>query len=126
MNMETTATDTRRDLENRLIQRAWKDPHFKKEVVSNPKGMLERYLGKTLPADLKIMVHEEDAQTLHFSIPVAPSNLTELNDEELARVAGGTDVVIATLLVYGTAALATAAVGTAIGASAADTVTKGW
>ena len=124
--MEQTATETRRNLESRLIEKAWKDSQFKKEVVRDPKGMFERYLGKKLPPDLKIVVHEEDANTLHFSLPVAPSNLSELSDEELQRVAGGTDVVIATLLVYGTAALATAAVGSAIGASAADTVTKGW
>jgi hypothetical protein len=41
-------------------------------------------------------VHEEDANILHFSIPPAPGNLAELSDE---RVAGGTDLVAAAVLV---------------------------
>ena len=90
--METQAA-TRHDLQTALIEKCWKDPEFKKAVVSDPKGMLERHSGEKLPAQMKIFVHEEDANTLHFSIPVAPSNLTELSDADLERVAGGTDII---------------------------------
>jgi len=38
-------------------------------------------------------VHEEDANSLHFVIPMKPqANLEELSDEELEKVAGGTDI----------------------------------
>jgi hypothetical protein len=97
--MNAEASDIRRNLETRLIEKAWKDPAFKKEVVSDPKGMFEKYLGKKLPPELKIVVHEEDAHTLHFSIPPAPANVGELNDDELERVAGGTELVVVSVMV---------------------------
>ena len=90
---------TRRDLETALIEKCWKDPEFKKQVINDPKGMLERHTGQKLPSEVKIFIHEEDANTLHFSIPPAPSNLSELSDEELERVAGGTDVAVTAIAV---------------------------
>jgi hypothetical protein len=82
---------TWRDLETALIEKCWKDPEFKKAVVSDPKGMLERHTGQKLPAQLKIFIHEEDSNTLHLTIPPAPTNLAELSDADLEKVAGGTD-----------------------------------
>ena len=116
---------TRRDLETALIEKCWKDPEFKKTVLSDPKGMLERHIGQKLPAQIKVFIHEEDGNTLHFSIPMAPSNLTELSDDDLERVAGGTDLVIVTAAITaatglvasaGTAATVSVIVGKATGA----------
>jgi nitrile hydratase alpha subunit len=98
-----TERGTRRQLETVLIEKCWKDPDFKKQVMSDPKGMLERHTGQQLPPQVKIFIHEEDTNTVHFSIPPAPANLTELSDEQLESVAGGTDV-ITTLAVCLTAA----------------------
>jgi Nitrile hydratase, alpha chain len=84
-----TRTPTRRDLETALIEKCWKDPEFKKQVISDPKGMLERHTGQKLPPEMKIFIHEEDTKTLHFSIPRAPAKLAELSEEQLERVAGG-------------------------------------
>jgi hypothetical protein len=92
--METGVGLTRRDLETKLIEKAWKDPEFRKEVLRDPKGMFEQYLGQKLPEQVEIFVHEEDASTLHFSIPPAPSNVRELSDGDLEKVAGGTDVLV--------------------------------
>src|SRR5215469_11074733 len=114
---------TRRDLETALIEKCWKDPEFKREVVKDPKGMFERHIGQKLPADLKIFIHEEDASTLHFSLPPAPSNATGLSDEDLEKVAGGTEVIVAT------AAIATfwsVVVGSGAVASAVETAKRGW
>jgi len=109
---------THRDLETALIEKCWKDPEFKKEVVKDPKGMLERHLGKKLPTDLNIFIHEEDANTLHFSIPPAPGNAAELSDEELERVAGGTEFVAVAIITGGVAA--------GVSASAVITTKQGW
>jgi Nitrile hydratase, alpha chain len=121
--MEAQAA-TRRDLETALIEKCWKDPEFKKQVITDPKGMLERHTGQKLPPQVRIVIHEEDANTLHFSIPLAPSNLTELSDDDLERVAGGTDLVVTAV----TAVLgAVASAATAATASAAvATATKTW
>ena len=112
---------TKRDLEVALVEKCWKDPEFKKQILADPKGMLERHIGKKLPGDLKIFVHEENAETLHFSLPPAPTNATELSDEDLEKVAGGTEV-IAVLSVTVSAALTI--IGSVGGVAA--TVSNGW
>jgi hypothetical protein len=96
--MEAQAA-TRRDVETALIEKCWKDSKFKKAVLSDPKGMLEQHIGQKLPPSLQIFIHEEDANALHFSSPPAPSNLSERSDDELEKVAGGTDVGVVTVLV---------------------------
>jgi hypothetical protein len=120
--MEAQAA-TRRDLETALIEKCWKDPEFKKAVLSDPKAMLERHMGQKLPAPIKIFIHEEDANTLHFSIPRAPSNLTELSDDDLERVAGGTDVIVTVATITVTAAIFSA---TVTGQAAITKIQGGW
>ena len=63
-------------------------------------------------------MHEEDANTLHFSIPPAPSNLNEISDEDLQRVVGGTDIVITRV---GIASVALTILTAAAGVTAAVT-----
>jgi hypothetical protein len=130
MAASTNGLETRRILETRLIEKAWKDPEFRKQVVSDPKGMLEKQLGQKLPEGLTIHIHEEDANTLHFSVPPAPSNLSELSDEDLAKVAGGTELLfgaigaavgieIATIAAGGAAVSAVATAGAVLGGTGA-------
>jgi hypothetical protein len=80
---------TRAEIESKIVGRAWKDETFRREFVTDPKGTIEKYTGAKLPAELKILVHEEDASTLHFRIPQAPGQLSELSDGDLEKVAGG-------------------------------------
>jgi hypothetical protein len=116
-------TTTRRDLETVLIEKCWKDPEFKKQVVSDPKGMLEKHTGQKLPPQLNIFIHEEDANTLHFSIPPAPANLNELSDEDLERVAGGTDIAVTLVVAQITISLGIgAAAGVSVGAVAGSLI----
>ena len=118
---------TRRDLETALIEKCWKDPEFKKQVVSDPKGMLERHTGQKLPAKVKIFIHEEDANTLHFSLPPAPSNTMELSDEDLEKVAGGTELVLALPSITVSLAVYAGVVATAgVVASGVVTAKHGW
>lgn len=123
--MPAGTAQARRDLETRLIEKAWKDPEFKAEVLRNPKGMFEKHLGQKLPEQLRIFVHEEDANTLHFSIPPAPANASELSDEDLEKVAGGTEVVLAATLAVASIVASVAGAGAAVGGAVVG-VSKGW
>ena len=117
---------TKYDLETALIEKCWREPEFRKQVVDDPKRTIEQALGQKLPEQVRIFVHPEDANTLHFAIPPAPANLTELSDEDLEKVAGGTEFVVMAI----TGALGiSAAVGTAVGSiagAAVLTAKKGW
>ena len=50
MSTSAAPVATRQQLETALIEKCWKDPAFRKEVVSDPKGMLEKHLGRKLPS----------------------------------------------------------------------------
>jgi hypothetical protein len=115
--------DPRHTLTTALIEKCWKDPEFKKQVMADPKGMLEKHTGRALPNDFKIFIHEEDAKTLHFSIPPAPSSVAELSDEELERVAGGTEVVVATIVIF---TLVASAVASAIASAGRPGTPSPW
>ena len=110
-----TPTMNRRALETQLIEKCWKDPEFMKRVVSDSKGMLEQHTGQKLPPGLKIVVHKEDANTLHFTIPQAPTNLNELSDAELENVAGGTDIALIVTVAIGLTSVMTGAGTAAVG-----------
>src|SRR5215470_2203339 len=85
---------TRKDIEAKIVALAWQDDDFRRKFVADPKGQFEERLGTKLPASLKMTVHEENENSLYFVIPMKPkTNLSELSDEELEKVAGGTDVV---------------------------------
>ena len=86
---------TKHRLETNLIEKCWRDPEFRAEVMKDPKGMLEVFLGWSLPPNFEVIVRQDDAQTLHFAIPPPPGDSAELSDAELERVAGGTEVWIA-------------------------------
>jgi hypothetical protein len=86
---------SRKDLETKIVARAWQDDAFRQKFVSDPKSQFEERLGHKLPAALKMTVHEEDENNVHFVIPMKPKvALDELSDAELEKVAGGTDVLV--------------------------------
>jgi bacteriocin-like protein len=91
--------------------------------------MLQEALGQKLPDNLKIVVHEEDLRTLHFSMPPTRESLgKELTDEQLEQIAGGTELaIVATFLGIGAILSASVAgtiagIGTVAGAVVAKTV----
>jgi|SRR5579871_3710505 len=110
---------TRRDIEAKIVALAWTDEAFRRRFVADPKGQFEERLGTKLPASLKMTVHEEDGNSLHFVIPAKPKEMSELSDEELEKVAGGTDL-LSTLIA---AAFVMSGVGTA---GIASMATGGW
>ena len=83
---------SRQEIESLIVQRAWKDDAFRDEFVSDPKGIIEKYTGQKLPADVRVVALPEDDKTIHFVIPAKPTNADELSDEDLEKVAGGVDL----------------------------------
>jgi hypothetical protein len=114
---------SRRELEEKIVARAWTDDDFRQKFVADPKGQFEAHLGTKLPEPLKITVHEETPDSLHFVIPVKPKgDLAELSDEDLEKVAGGVDVL-------GTALIVTLVVQSALGSALTQLATNrygGW
>jgi hypothetical protein len=113
---------SRRELEEKIVARAWTDDDFRRKFVVDPKGQFEEHLASKLPEALTITVHEETSDSLHFVIPAKPkANLDELSDEDLEKVAGGIDVIY-------TVTVAVVTIGALIGGgvSASVGVKAGW
>jgi hypothetical protein len=82
------AVKTRKDLEVHLITRAFKDEVFKRELLTNPKSVLEKELGTKLPEELEINVIEETENTVYMVLPCNPYE--GMSEEELKASLGMT------------------------------------
>jgi hypothetical protein len=81
---------TWQEFQNGLIIKAMKDEGFRKELLANPKAVMEREMGKLkdgakLPAALEVKVIEQPANALYLVVP----KIDELSDEALDLAAGG-------------------------------------
>lgn len=92
---------TRRDLETRIVARAWRDPTFKSLLLSNPKAALQQELATVdptiqLPPALQVHVHEESPTTFHLVLPRNPREITlgEVVGDDLEAVAPQTIAVL--------------------------------
>jgi hypothetical protein len=72
-----------------VVAKAWKDEKFKKELMSNPKALLNREFGVEIPDNVNVKVVEENANNLYIILPMKPQAGGELTDEQLEAVAGG-------------------------------------
>ncbi len=71
-----------------VIAKAWKDPTFKKKLLSDPKSALKE-CGYHIPANVNVKVIEDTANHYTFVLPAAPSNASTLSAQELTAIAGG-------------------------------------
>ena len=81
----------RQQLEQQLIEKAMKDESFRKQLIENPKEVIEAEFGRKIPEKVKIKILEEDSQTVYLVLPYFPAQDTEmeLSESELEEVAGG-------------------------------------
>lgn len=89
--MTNVSSQTRKDLEARVIAKAWADEAFKKALIASPRSALEKECGIKLPASVNVRVVEESPDNLYLVLP--QKNLAAesrgLSDLELEGVAGG-------------------------------------
>ena len=78
--------DTRKELEQKIINRAMRDETFRNKLKADPKSAIEETLRIKLPDDIKININMESANDVHITIPHTGDELTE---EELSGVSGG-------------------------------------
>ena len=74
------------ELEEKIIKKVQEDSNYKKKLLANPKAVIEKELGKALPAGFEFKVVEETPSTAYIRIPANPN---ELSDDDLDNVAGG-------------------------------------
>lgn len=86
------------DLLNQVINEAWKNEAFKKDLVANPIEAIEKLTGEKLsiPVGKQLVVRDQTREeVIYINIPVE-KNLddVELNEEELEAIAGGNHIPV--------------------------------
>lgn len=80
-----------------VVQKAWEDADFKKELTNNPIATIEKLTGGKidLPAGKTLVVRDQtDESIVYINIPAKPNiDNIELNEEQLEAVAGGNDII---------------------------------
>lgn len=73
-----------------VIAKAWADPDFRRRFVDDPRAALKADFDIEVPEDVRITVHEETTDSMHFVLPTKPA---EMSDADLVydelRAAGG-------------------------------------
>lgn len=77
------------EFEAYVVAHAWKDKEFRKRLLANPKAALKE-LGYEVPSKLNITIHEEAPNSLTLMLPPSPANASQLSENDLRKVAGGT------------------------------------
>jgi hypothetical protein len=77
---------TRRDLETKLVARAWVDDKFRARLKADPRAAVAEETGVTVPEAIEIEVLEETPDKAYIVIPL---NRVALSDDELDALEGG-------------------------------------
>ncbi|WP_246096627.1 NHLP leader peptide family RiPP precursor [Paenibacillus sinopodophylli] len=64
---------TRQNLQDQIIQKAWEDAEFKKQLIANPKAAVKEAFGVDLPDAIEVEVVEESAAKFYLVLPESPS-----------------------------------------------------
>ena len=95
---------SRRELESKIVAKAWRDPKYRAALLKDPKSILESELKAVhpdieLPDKLTVNVHEEDADTYQIVLPRNPKDisLAEVIGDNLEAVAPQTVVIVTVL-----------------------------
>ncbi|GFN32988.1 NHLP leader peptide family RiPP precursor [Paenibacillus xylaniclasticus] len=59
-------------LKTQIIEKAWSDPVFKKQLLEDPKAAIHAAFGVEIPENIKLTVVEETANSFYLVIPPSP------------------------------------------------------
>ncbi len=81
----------KRDLENAIIERAYKDEEFRHALTSgDARSAISKAFGRDVPFNVNVL--SDTASTVNIVLPNFDDSLeVELTDEQLEMVAGGLD-----------------------------------
>ena len=71
-----------------LFAGCWKDEALKARFMSDPKAVLAEH-GIDVPDNMNVNVVENSDNSVHITMPMAPTGARDLSDEELGAAAGG-------------------------------------
>jgi hypothetical protein len=75
-----------------VVQKAWEDADFKKELTNNPVAAIEKLTGRKLiitEGKTLVVRDQTDESTVYINIPAKPAMDVELNEDQLEAAAGG-------------------------------------
>ena len=84
-------TASRSEIEDIMVKQAAESADYKAALLADPKGILEKQVGK-LPEELSVSVVEEGPNQIVIRVPYSVSEGAELGDEDLEQVAGGKNI----------------------------------
>lgn len=67
-------------LHNQIIQKAWQDPSFKAQLLSNPKAAIQEALGVMIPDHIQLKAVEENSNEFYLVLPPQPSTTVAKSD----------------------------------------------
>ena len=82
-------TWTRGELWDKIVEQAQKNPKYYDLLMSDPRLLMEKQLGMSIPANVNIKVVEETPDTYYIVLPHIVREGAELSDSDLEKVAGG-------------------------------------
>lgn len=80
---------TRGQLWDKIVEQAQKNPKYYKQLIADPRGLMEKQLGITIPKTVNIKVVEEANDTYYIVLPAFAKEGAELSDSDLEKDAGG-------------------------------------
>lgn len=89
---------TRKDLEIKLIKKAWKSDKFRSELLQNPKQVIANMIGREVPDDIEIVVIEEERKRFYLVVPEKPTDAEQIKDDDDDFTDTGIDYLFGRLL----------------------------
>jgi len=83
--MSEPAAPNRRDIEAKIVARAWADESFRDRLKADPRSAVAEETGVNIPASIAVEVLEETPDKAYL---VIPSNRMAISDDDLDAASG--------------------------------------